>query len=273
MLLVHAFLDVLADGLGDVQLGQVFPAPTDQLAQPLRHVGGLQQPALLRVRQVSGVARQVGQGRGVGDALHRIDELESTALLQDGGCQRLVFLGQLGQLSILGDLREHGGLDPERGARPGGAGADPHPRDGPDHCRVLAAAQPADLLDHAERAKTGVLAVQPRHQQHLRLRVGVGAGQRLGRLDGGAGLGVGHRNRDDHPGQYHDVVQRQHRQRNSVSHVIPHESRNLSHYHSTSVVQDLFPPVARSRPCRPRSGGERSRYDNRARGAAPGRCR
>ena len=47
LLLLHALLDVLADRLGDVQLGQVLAAPGQQLLQPLADVGGLQQLDLL----------------------------------------------------------------------------------------------------------------------------------------------------------------------------------------------------------------------------------
>ena len=124
LLLVHAVLHVLADRLGDVQLGQVLPAPGQQLLQPPVDAGRLQELDLLLLAQVRGVPGRVGQRRGVGDGLHDVHDLPRLAVLQDGDRQLLVLLGQLA--GAAGDRRlvlRHG-LDPQRGAGAGGAHAD-----------------------------------------------------------------------------------------------------------------------------------------------------
>ncbi len=67
LLLLHALADVVADGLGDVELGEVIAGPAHELLQPRRRVEGVQQLAALLDRQVARVASGVGQRRGVGD--------------------------------------------------------------------------------------------------------------------------------------------------------------------------------------------------------------
>jgi hypothetical protein len=94
LLLLHAFLDVLADGLGDVELGQVITAPLQQLLEPLGDVAGLQQPDLLLVAEVRGVAGEVGEGGRVVHLLDRVDHLPRAALLEDRGDQPPVLAGQ-----------------------------------------------------------------------------------------------------------------------------------------------------------------------------------
>ena len=124
--------------------------------------------------QVAGVAGAVGQRGRVGDPLQDVDDLPGAALLQDRGGEAAVLAGQLVRTRRgvrLGDLRA---VDPQGRAGADRADADPDPGQAADHGGGLAARQPADLLDHAERADRGVLAVQPGHQQHPRLVVAGG---------------------------------------------------------------------------------------------------
>ena len=71
--------------------------------------------------------------------------------------------------SAAGGLVDHGRLHPQRRAGADGPGADPDPGNAAHHRGGLAAGQPTDLLDGSQRADGGVLAVQPRDQQHLGL--------------------------------------------------------------------------------------------------------
>jgi hypothetical protein len=116
-------------------------------------------------------------------------------------------------------FHDDGGLDPQRRARPGGAGADAGAGGAPHHGGVLATAHPADLLDHADSAGRGVLAIQPGHEQYPGRRIGARIGRELGRLDGRPGLGIGQLQRHHHARQNHGVVQRKHGQGQDFGHV------------------------------------------------------
>ena len=175
--------------------------------------------ALLQA-QVGGITCAVGQRRRVGQPLQDVDDLPGAALLQDRRGQAAVLAGQLLGARRGGRLVLHRGLDPEGGARSDRAGADPDPGQAADHRGGLAAGQPADLLHVTERADRGVLAIEPGHQQDLRLDVGLaGPGGQLGCLDGRPDLRAGDVNRHDHGGQHHGVVERQHRQREGFAHI------------------------------------------------------
>ena len=172
LLLVDAFLDVLGDGLGDVLLGEVLAQLLGGELQTGDRVVGLQELDLLlggEERRVSGV---VGERGDVLDLLDAVHDLPGAALLQPAGGERLVLLDELGDGAgqrighVLVDL---GALDPERGAGPGGPGADPHPAAAADQRAGVPVGEPADLLDGAEHAGRGVLPVDARHEQHLRL--------------------------------------------------------------------------------------------------------
>ena len=71
LLLVHALLDVLADRLGDIELGQVLAGELDHQLEALTHIDGLQQRELLLGREVRRVAGGVGQQRRVADPRDR----------------------------------------------------------------------------------------------------------------------------------------------------------------------------------------------------------
>lgn len=206
MALLHAIVDVAADALGDVELGEMFPAPLDQLRQALLDVQGLEQPELLLVGQVGRVARHIGQLARFGDALDRVDDLPSAPLLKDRDDDVAVLTAELARGLAAGDLVEYLGVDPECRSRPGHSGADTCAAHGAEHGSGLAAGQLAQLLDGRDDADQGVLAVEPRHDQDLV------AASHAGRVDGRLPLGVVEGDRHDHAGQNDDVSQREHRE-------------------------------------------------------------
>ena len=160
--LVHALADVVADLLGDLELGEVLARPAEDEVQPGLDVGGLQQLALLLVGEVGGVAGGVGELGRVGDPLHGVDDLPGVAALQDRDDELLVLGGELADL--LGDRRvlDRLGLDPQRGAGAGHAGAEPGPAAGAQHRGGRTAGQPADLLDRGDHAVGRVAVGQAR---------------------------------------------------------------------------------------------------------------
>ncbi len=208
MLLVHPGADVLGDLVGDLDLGEVLAGPVDQQPQPLGDVDGLQQLALLHVTEIGRVARGVGQCRRIGDAVDVVDDLPGLAALQHGQQQLLVLGGQgldrvgggavgtVGTRSALGGL---GDLDPQRRARPGGAGADVRAAFAAhDGGLPGAAGHPPDLQDRGQHAVGGVAVVEAGRDQQLGRAVGRTG---LGRLDGGL-RGVVQCDRHDHAGQH-----------------------------------------------------------------------
>ena len=225
LLLLHALGDVLADGLGHVQLGQVVAGPADRQLQPLRHIGGLQQGELLLGGQVRGVAGPVGDHRRVVELFEGIDHLPQAALAEHADDQGLVLLGQLRGAAAQAGLLDHSALDPQRRAGPGRARADPDTGHATHHRARLTARQPANLLDNGQRADARQAALgQPGHQQHLCLAFGMDAGHLARALiasgvDGAADLGVGQLDRHHHARQHHLVVQWQHRQGERLAHV------------------------------------------------------
>ncbi len=137
--------------------------PDDEQLEPRLRVQGVQQLAPLVQAEVAGVAGAVGQGRGVSDALHHVDELPGASLLKDGSRQAAILAGQLGRLLARLRLVHDGALDPQCLTWPDGAGADPHPGDAPHDGGAFAARQPADLLDRGQRADRGIAAVRARY--------------------------------------------------------------------------------------------------------------
>ena len=115
--LVHAVADVVADLVGHLELGEVLAGPLGDAFEPGRHIGRLEQVALLLQGQVGRVSGQVGDVGRIVDALHRVDHLPGVAPLQDRDHEPLELSGQLaGVLGRLGVV-DRCGLDPERGAR------------------------------------------------------------------------------------------------------------------------------------------------------------
>ncbi len=215
LLLGDTLLDVLADGVIDLLLGEVVAEQAERVLQS-RDLVGLQQHLELLLGGGEGrVADVVGELADALDRGHPVDDLPGTAAAQPLGGERLVLLDQLGgpagHRGADGGLPERRGLHPERGAGPGGADADPHPAHRADQRRRVAVGQPADLLDGGEGAGRRVGAVHPRDQQYLGLP-GTAGGRGARGLDGGADLGVLQVQRDDHARQDDLVVERQHGQ-------------------------------------------------------------
>ena len=159
MALLHALVHVASDALGDVELGEMCPGPFDQLRQALLDVDGLEQPELLFVCQIRGVARQVGQFAGVSDALHRVDDLPGAALLEDRHDDALVLPGELAHGLTADDVVEDLGFHPERRSRPSDSRAHTGTSHGPQHRGRLPAGQLAQLLDLCYHANGGVIPV------------------------------------------------------------------------------------------------------------------
>ena len=67
LLLLGARIDVLADALAELQLGEAIALQLERQLQPLDDVQRLQQPHFLLVAQVGRIAGGVGQGAGLGD--------------------------------------------------------------------------------------------------------------------------------------------------------------------------------------------------------------
>ncbi|GAA4953694.1 hypothetical protein GCM10023238_20260 [Streptomyces heliomycini] len=143
-------------------------------------------------------------------------------------------------------LVDAGALHPQRRARPGGPGADPHTAPAADQGTGIAVGQPADLLDRAQHAGTGVGPVDAWHQQHPGLPRGRPGGG-LGGLHRGAHLGIAQVQRNHHPGQHDLVVERQYRQGERCglsSHDLPFGSQvelcRLNAAEPPNVPEDAF---------------------------------
>ncbi len=171
LLLLRAGLDILADALSDLELGQPAPLQLERQRQPLDHVEGLEQLDLLLVAEVGRVAGRVGKGAGLGDGA---DEGRHTAVvaaqledLLDDGAVLALELARLGRRrSLVGALLD---VDPQAALRIGlgGAGDATVQRrelDGPD-----AAGKAHPLADLGDDADAGVVALVARDEQHLGL--------------------------------------------------------------------------------------------------------
>ena len=205
LVLLHALADVLADLLGDVQLGEVLLRPLDQQFQAALDGRGLEELALAvggEVRRVAGGVRDDGRVRQRGE---RVDDLPRLAALQDGDHELLVLgdelLGPRGRVLLV----DGGGLHPERRARAGHAGPDAGTPAGPQHGGGRPAPEPADLLDRGGHAVRRVAVLETRRDQQLVTALAAGGVDRglrgLVELDG-----------DDHAGQQHAVGNEQHRE-------------------------------------------------------------
>ncbi len=235
LLAVHALLDVAADGLRDVQFGQMVLGPRQQPFKPRGDVRGAQQLDLLRGGQVGGVAGGVGERGRIGDRRDGVDDLPGAALAQQVGDQGAVLLRQVLDLRRIlagprgggvrrsvesagrrpGPLVHHGvaphGVDPGDVAGTRAHAADTGPGGSADDRGRAPSRQPADLFDHPDGGHVGERAVGPGNQQHLggparrltgdprRPRVGSAAGSAgTGGFDGGSDLTIGHVERHDH---------------------------------------------------------------------------
>ena len=211
-------------------------AQFQRLVQPLRDVDGLQQGDLLLGGQVGRVAGEVRERGRVVDLLHA--RRPSARRRAAGGsrtgspCTRAS--RRRGPRCGVMSSRV---VASTQSAAPGPVVAEPTrtrltPR---THDNLLAAANPAYLLDDADRADRAVAPVTPRDQQHARVvgfrldransrtrrRRALGTGGLSG-VHRGTDIGVGEVQRHDHSGQYHLVIQRQDREHQFLAHVPSH---------------------------------------------------
>ena len=101
LLLLGALLDVLADALAHLQLGEALALQLDRQLQALGHVERAQQLDLLLVGQRGRVAGRVGQRSGLGDrAQERGDAAVVAAQLEDLLDDRAVFALELARASV-----------------------------------------------------------------------------------------------------------------------------------------------------------------------------
>ncbi len=149
LLAVHALLHVLADRLGDVELGEVLAGEADDELEPLAHVDRREHSALLVGRQVRRVTRRVGEQRQVADAGDAVDQLGRAALVEDRGDEALVLAGELERRGVVRAPR----LDDRRldhSAAPGPVVV--------DYLQKIAV--PGDVPDEAERVTRVVEALK-----------------------------------------------------------------------------------------------------------------
>ncbi len=101
LLVLGALLDVLADALAHLQLGQRLALQLHCQLQPLGHVERAQQLDLLLVGQLGGVAGRVGQRAGLGDrAQERGDPTVVAAQLEDLLDDRAVLALEVAGLAV-----------------------------------------------------------------------------------------------------------------------------------------------------------------------------
>src|SRR5207247_537870 len=98
LLLLRAGLDVLADALAHLELGQSLALEAEREREPLDDVDRLQELDLLRESQVRGVAGRVGEGAGLRDGP---DELRDT-LVRPAQLENLVDDGAILALQLPG---------------------------------------------------------------------------------------------------------------------------------------------------------------------------
>ena len=161
------------------------------------------------IRGAIEAARNRSQGRGPGI---RSEDKAQVLLVPRLGERGLAAVGTLAVVDQIGRLPG------------GGPGADPDPGHAAQDRARLTTGQPAELLDHGQRAHGGQAALtEPRHKQHLRLvfRTYTGTASEAlvaGRLDGAADFLIRQLDRDDHAGQHDLVVEWQHRQGERLAH-------------------------------------------------------
>ena len=171
LLLLGAGLDVLADALSDLELGQAAALELERQAQPLDDVDGLEQLDLLLVGEVGRVAGRVGKGARLGDRAHEGRHAAVVAAqLEDLLDRRAVLALELARLgrrrNLVGALLD---LDPQPPLRVGLGGAGDAAVERGELDGADAAGQPHALAHLGDDADRGVVALVTRDKQHLRL--------------------------------------------------------------------------------------------------------
>ena len=171
LLLLRARLDVVADALAHLQLGQPVALQAQRQLEPLDDVERLQQLDLLLEVQVGRVARRVGQRARIGDRAHeRADAAVVAAQLEDlldhGAVLALELAGAGRRRRLVGALVD---LDPQAALGVGGGGAGDAAVQAGEGDGVDAARQPHVLADLGHQADVGVLGAVPRDEQNAGL--------------------------------------------------------------------------------------------------------
>ncbi len=175
LLLGGALLDVVADALAHLQLGEALALELERELEALGDVERLQQADLLLERQVGRVAGGVGQRAGLDDrADPGRDAAVVAAQLEDLLDERAVLTRQLAGAAV--DRRGVGRLGHLDAQAPGGVGVRRAGDAAGDALELHAAASAgeADALgDVRDRADLRVLAVVARHEQDAIVVAGV----------------------------------------------------------------------------------------------------
>ena len=104
LLALGAGLDVVADPLADLQLGEPLALEAERELQALSHVERLQQLDLLLIGEVGGVSARVGERAGLGDRAHEAgDAAFGVADVQDLLNHCAVLAVQVAGLPVDGD--------------------------------------------------------------------------------------------------------------------------------------------------------------------------
>ena len=175
LLLLRARLDVVADALPHLKLGEPLALQRQRVLEPLDHVDLLEQLDPLREGDVGGVGARVGERARVGDraqelvdAVVRLADLED--LLDDGAVLALELARLHGRRVLVGTLLD---LDAQPALGVGVRGADHGPVQARQRDGVAAAGKADALHDLGDGADLRVLLLVPWHQEDAGLVAGV----------------------------------------------------------------------------------------------------
>ena len=172
LLLLGARLDVVADALAHLQLGQPLALEAQGQLEPLDDVDRLEQLDLLLEGEVGRVAGGVGERAGLGDRAHEgRDAAVVAAQLEDLLDDRAVLALELAGLATAAAISSGRSSTSTRrrpvesvSAAPIDAAVEAGQRNG-----APAAGQADAVADLGDRADLGVLALVPGHEQHALL--------------------------------------------------------------------------------------------------------
>ena len=199
-----------------VRIRSATSCSAERVARPLGgaldarlHVDGLEELELLLGRQVAPRTEAVGECAGFRGRAEQLGEATGPAALAEHRQHAPQLLAELGRLLGRGFVDDLVGLDPQRRAGPGHAGAEARPVLAAQDRGRDAVRQLARLLHRRHRADPREAPVDPWDEQQPT----VGP---VGRGDGRAGLVGVEREGGDGVGQHHAGVEGQHRQGEGV---------------------------------------------------------
>ncbi len=158
---VGALLDVVADALADLKLGQPLALELERQLEPLGHVDRVEQALLVGERDVGAVAGGVGELARLGDrAQEGRDAAVVAAQVEDLLDHRAVVALELADALVVGGrVGKLFDLDRQLAVRAGGGRAGAAAMQAGEGDRGEAAGQPAAVDDLGDRADGRVLAV------------------------------------------------------------------------------------------------------------------